>query len=740
MLRKGSFLLIALTPWTGDADALQVNGSSRDEIVVTGRREKPPRRPKDSYDTHSINSLNASTVGEIINKLERRLGGRPFSIVVNGRRLTNISDINELPSEALQQVDILDRAQAGAYGLTPQNDVLNLTFKPKFVSASGETRIKQPTEGSATSASAALRSAKIIKEQRFNAALSIQNTDALIAANRQSLFSTGQRDPLLNYRSLLPSSRSVTLTGGMTVPIGSISTSLSGSASVVTSRQTTRFFRYDGKAVSAGEASKVRGIIDESRNQSYQFGATVYGNLGRASWALELGANILERRNASLVSERIVDVVDSAVVHSLPILLEPLNIRSSFTNLTAGLSGNAALVSLPAGQITGNFRLSGTTQRLRASSGTKDVGTGDSDQSRSQHHIGVDIPLTNSTRSIIGRTALTVNGDYEHVSGVGGLPGYDLTFLWQPAAWVSFNAGRAVTKTRPPLGNSQEPTIVTPGVLVADALTGEYILVTRISGRAPGLRFSTMSEQSLRLTLNSTIRRVQISATIEHLASNVASPLIVSAYPTLLFQRLFPTRFARDSAGRLTTIDARPFNGEEERRNVLRPNLHATGALAGENGTWDLSAAHEWILSDTLVVEPGGKPINLLATPLDGVQGTTRHRLTIDLAMSYKRLNVQLGGRWRAAADSAAVASDAPDRVQYGALWTVDGEMSFNFRIGRSGRENAEKTLRLWLSVENVFNRRQRVNDGSGQVPVAFQKAFLDPLGRSITLRLSRTF
>ncbi len=740
MLPKGLCLLIALTSWTRDADALQTTGPlPEDDIVVTGRRAKPVKPPKDAYDTRSINSLGALTIAEVIAKLERRAGGRPFSILVNGRRLANIADINELPPEALQQIDILDRGQAGAYGLTPQNDVLNLVLKPKFASVSVEARVRQPTEGSATSATVGLRSARIVKEQRFNAALTIQNTNALVAADRRSLFSPGQSDPLLDYRSLLPSGRSVTLTGGMAVPIGSISTSLSGSASFVTSRQTARFFRPDSGASAGDKGSEVRGIVDTSRIQSYQIGATAYGSIGRASWSLELGANRAESRSGSLVAGSISDVVDSAAVRSLPSSFTPLDVSSSSTSLTAALAGNAPLAQLPAGEITGNFRLSGATQRLRTSSATEDAGAGAFAQSRSQAHVGVDIPLTNSERSIVGRTSLAANGDYEHVSGVGGLPAYDLTFLWQPTAWVSFNAGRAVTRTQPPLGNNRDPVIVTPGVLVADAITGQYALVTRISGGAPGLLSSTRSEQSLRLTVNSTISRVTVSGTIEHLRSSIARPLILTAYPTPLFQRLFPTRFARDAAGRLTTIDVRPFNGEAERRDVLRPNVHASGSLSGEDGTWDLSVAHEWVLSNSLVVAPGGEPIDLLATPLDGVQGASRHRLTVDLATSYKRLNVQLGGRWHAAADSTDITWGTADRVRYGALWTIDSAISFTFRRGNAAGDDAGKPLRLWLSIENIFNRRQQVNDGSGRVPAAFQKAFLDPLGRSVTLRLSKT-
>jgi outer membrane receptor protein involved in Fe transport len=48
--------------------------------------------------------------------------------------------------------------------------------------------------------------------------------------------------------------------------------------------------------------------------------------------------------------------------------------------------------------------------------------------------------------------------------------------------------------------------------------------------------------------------------------------------------------------------------------------------------------------------------------------------------------------------------------------------------------------MRVSLSVTNLFNRRQRVTDQTGEVPIGFQPAYLDPLGRTVRLSVRKLF
>jgi len=44
------------------------------------------------------------------------------------------------------------------------------------------------------------------------------------------------------------------------------------------------------------------------------------------------------------------------------------------------------------------------------------------------------------------------------------------------------------------------------------------------------------------------------------------------------------------------------------------------------------------------------------------------------------------------------------------------------------------------LAVDNLFNQRQDVRDAAGNTPVAYQPAYLDPMGRTVKLTIRKLF
>lgn len=108
LLEAGLALGLFLITWPEHASAHQTRVSEPDEIVVTARRTQPSGVVIDVYSASRIKGLGAMTIGEVIARLERRNGGRPFSILVNGRRLADISDLSEVPPDALEHADIID--------------------------------------------------------------------------------------------------------------------------------------------------------------------------------------------------------------------------------------------------------------------------------------------------------------------------------------------------------------------------------------------------------------------------------------------------------------------------------------------------------------------------------------------------------------------------------------------------------------------------------------------------------
>ncbi|HEX8262920.1 MAG TPA: TonB-dependent receptor, partial [Allosphingosinicella sp.] len=50
------------------------------------------------------------------------------------------------------------------------------------------------------------------------------------------------------------------------------------------------------------------------------------------------------------------------------------------------------------------------------------------------------------------------------------------------------------------------------------------------------------------------------------------------------------------------------------------------------------------------------------------------------------------------------------------------------------------KRTRVSLGINNLFNRRPEVRDEAGSIPLSYQPAFLDPLGRSLSFSLRKIF
>jgi len=58
----------------------------------------------------------------------------------------------------------------------------------------------------------------------------------------------------------------------------------------------------------------------------------------------------------------------------------------------------------------------------------------------------------------------------------------------------------------------------------------------------------------------------------------------------------------------------------------------------------------------------------------------------------------------------------------------------------RDGGPTWLRRTRINVSVNNVLNRRPRVRDAAGGTPLSLRPAYLDPLGRFVSLTLRRLF
>lgn len=127
-------------------------------VTATGQR---PRGSVDSdippdlsLNAEQLQAYGASTIEELLTYLEpatrsSRGSGPPITLV-NGRRISGFQEIQGIPPEAIERVDILPEEVAVEYGYRPEQRVVNFVLKSNFRSITAQLEGRTPTEGGRT--------------------------------------------------------------------------------------------------------------------------------------------------------------------------------------------------------------------------------------------------------------------------------------------------------------------------------------------------------------------------------------------------------------------------------------------------------------------------------------------------------------------------------------------------------------------------------------------------------------
>lgn len=110
--------------------------------------------PDLSLNAEQLQAYGASTIEELLTYLEpatrsSRGSGPPITLV-NGRRISGFQEIQGIPPEAIERVDILPEEVAVEYGYRPEQRVVNFVLKSNFRSITGQLEGRTPTDGGRT--------------------------------------------------------------------------------------------------------------------------------------------------------------------------------------------------------------------------------------------------------------------------------------------------------------------------------------------------------------------------------------------------------------------------------------------------------------------------------------------------------------------------------------------------------------------------------------------------------------
>ncbi|MBV8684749.1 MAG: TonB-dependent receptor [Caulobacteraceae bacterium] len=179
-----------------DAADTANSGSTVSEVTVTGHR--PPAygaavgdiKPELQLGPSDIQSFGVSTVTELLNELapetrsDRGRSSEAPVILVNGRRISSLNEVRNIPVEAILRVDILPEEVSLKYGYTADQRVVNIVLRRRFHATTLEGEGGGPTEGGQVTGQAEADMIHIRRDDRLNLDLKYEGSSEITDASR----------------------------------------------------------------------------------------------------------------------------------------------------------------------------------------------------------------------------------------------------------------------------------------------------------------------------------------------------------------------------------------------------------------------------------------------------------------------------------------------------------------------------------------------------------------------------
>jgi hypothetical protein len=167
------------------------------------------------------------------------------------------------------------------------------------------------------------------------------------------------------------------------------------------------------------------------------------------------------------------------------------------------------------------------------------------------------------------------------------------------------------------------------------------------------------------------------------------------------------------------------------------------GGPGGGGGRINFAIYHTWTIDNTAQLAPSLPVLDLLnGDTLGGGANQARHQVQLQTGYSQSGYGLRLTGNWKSATRSNGEDGTPASNLRFASLTT------FNLRIFANFQQMPKLVeaipflarSRLSIGVDNIFDKRQDVVNGLGVTPFAYEKAFLDPIGRSVSISLRKLF
>jgi hypothetical protein len=722
---------LACNPLATDA----ADAQQSDEIVVTGVSARGAVRatvpPEVTLDAGSIAAMGASNVADIIAQLSAQTGGAQGRagegnvVLLNGRRISSLGEVRNLPPEAVSRVEVLAEEAALRFGYSAHQKVINIVLLPSFASVTGELedRVAEATTRNDFNTEANI--VRIAGDNRITFDLQYQIGDDLTEAARGVVSS---RPGTGTLRTVLPLTHHLTANGVFARALGK-GMAFTGNAS---------FDRLTSRALIGPMVSDpLRPLERTTRTDTAHAGGVVNGALSAWTWSVTA--------NADRTAVTIVTAADGGTAAKRSRSIDDL------LGIDAVASGPVA--TLPAGDITLSSDVAASSERITARDRT---GLDNRLTRRAlDGQVALDIPILDR-HSALGAAGVGANVRYRYYSDMGAPADRGWTLTWSPRPNLSLLIAGNREAAQPTLRQLGDPLTASPEIRFFDYGAGASISANRLDGGDPNLRHDQRTLFKVEATLKPS-KALSFIATYSDLSTRDA----LVAFPGIspLFEAAYPGRVQRDPEGAIVGVDARPINLSRQDHREIRIGLNFNRSWAasggptlpggnafggghyfGANGTTLQFAIYDSIrLAETSQLAPGQPEVDLIRNNVLG-EGLRASRHTIDAQLSATAhgFGLRANATWRS---SAAVAQGLPGALRFDEPITLNLRFFFfpaqQARIKRAAPWLAG--VRILLAIDNILDQATTVRDHNGLTPPPYQRGYLDPTGRSFRLSIRKT-
>ncbi|AOH85593.1 hypothetical protein AWL63_18285 [Sphingomonas panacis] len=708
-------------------------------IVVTGRRLTPidDIKPRRILSDDTLSAYRTTTLGELLEAIAQHEGVAP-DVVVNGRRLGSLADIEALPPEAVERVEIYDAPVGQRFGFAPRGGrTLNIVLKRNFQSLTVEAKAGGTTRRDRGLVSMVGRGARLRGDRRLNATVSAVRDGEVRASRRPAVGGNSETGVQGNRdRSLVPGRKELDARLGFSLPLGNGMLDMGVKTNHDRTFSLLALSDVSGVLLPAQRRRQLTSVDAQDISATY--------SVNRGAWFTSIMIGLSHSVSHSIT--RLQQDASTALCTDVGPVCRSQSVALSTTTGSVDAQLGGPLLDLTPGQVrldihAGHDRSSVVNfDRLYATRPTYRYRSTRAQVTLTLPLVGPKTPLLGVLGTIDFSPTLTI----ESLAGTGRMFGRALSASWLIFPELSVNAVMESRGSFPSIAQLGAPRLVVPDVNVYDYRVAGIVATNYLTG---GTALARESSDTITLSANYTRTFGGMSAAFgtTYLTIRTNEPIVSLPEPSPLLEAYFPDHFIRDAGGRLTLIDARPFNARRLLRKSLTLTLNLAGtsdasSTAGPKATvvrplqWRLGVRAEHLMEQSLQLMPRFAPIDLLAHPLSIVGGApSAWNLTLQGGVTGARTSLVVDYSWRSGVH--AQAQNGHDAIHSEPLGMLDFTASRDF--GNAGNTQSTPTFRVTGRIRNILDARPNITVFSRAGASRLNPWLLAPEGRSILISLT---